>query len=688
MSSEPDVATAAKKRTLELEAFSSLVDALRAAGPLTPERKTLLQQTANALKISADRYKAEIRRALAKPNLSGEIDETSWAMEGRRDTFLLPRKPPRATLAVPYAAYTTRLTPALVQLPRAPYKTVETQTVAPKVAANPKLVVVSSPRSQGTHTMVYAKPAGQQRQVRVCSTQQAGTPQLPVVVSAKAQQQQTPQQQPKMMTVPTVIRSSGPVISVPVSAVSSSICNSNNGCSSSSSISSGTSSNQSCCAVSTATVKSLQQPACQQIGIGSVSHQHHHAQPQSQQTPQQCKQIVITTPNTVQAQHPHQQIVDKVNLRASPGIQQQFALQTVQVRPTVGTPVVTKVLHPNRTSELKVLQKPRLAQVRTTATSIALTTMSPTGVRLAPTLANVTNGGNKVHIHPTAANGAGESVQSVTTIKPPTKVIKSLSQWNYDDHSVMAKPAIVAPVGAATTARTISAPSYGGETILPSSSSSSYPQQSQQQQYVHHQNVQHPAPTTKIQLASTGGGTASQTRTVQIVQMSTNAQAPSTPARVPKSVRLITPSQVSGAPPSHGTSGSSSSMTNNNSNSNYSKNGSSSHHTNNNNNDNNTGSSINSTNCSKSSNVSTQGHLHGRGHHGSHPPVTTAATPMTTTTTNNQPRPCDNSLESAVSAATKVVNSNVVVQNLPYQNYQGSIYKMVPEDVIMEEEVA
>ena len=48
----------------ELEAYSSVVSALRAQGELTKERRKIMNDLSNILNISIERHKAEIRRAV------------------------------------------------------------------------------------------------------------------------------------------------------------------------------------------------------------------------------------------------------------------------------------------------------------------------------------------------------------------------------------------------------------------------------------------------------------------------------------------------------------------------------------------------------------------------------------------------------------------------------------------------
>lgn len=88
-------------RRLELEAYSGVVTALRAQGDLSKERRKILQDLSNALNISVERHKAEIRRAVndellntIAATVSGPNSEHEWAREGRRIIPLLRRATP------------------------------------------------------------------------------------------------------------------------------------------------------------------------------------------------------------------------------------------------------------------------------------------------------------------------------------------------------------------------------------------------------------------------------------------------------------------------------------------------------------------------------------------------------------------------------------------------------------------
>ncbi|KAL1497103.1 hypothetical protein ABEB36_008115 [Hypothenemus hampei] len=95
-------------RHLELQAYSSLVSALRAQGVFSQEKQRLLKETSELLHISNDRHKAEIRRAISDERLNtvayhmtGEISSfEEWTREGRRVVPLLPRSTPQTPYSV------------------------------------------------------------------------------------------------------------------------------------------------------------------------------------------------------------------------------------------------------------------------------------------------------------------------------------------------------------------------------------------------------------------------------------------------------------------------------------------------------------------------------------------------------------------------------------------------------------
>ncbi|XP_033229158.1 BRCA2-interacting transcriptional repressor EMSY isoform X2 [Belonocnema kinseyi] len=85
-------------RSLELDAYASMVSVLRAQGPFTNDKRKLLEELAGVLHISNERHRAEIRRAVnddklttVAEQLSGPNTGTDWATEGRRIVPLLPR---------------------------------------------------------------------------------------------------------------------------------------------------------------------------------------------------------------------------------------------------------------------------------------------------------------------------------------------------------------------------------------------------------------------------------------------------------------------------------------------------------------------------------------------------------------------------------------------------------------------
>ncbi|XP_076312530.1 uncharacterized protein LOC143226025 isoform X2 [Tachypleus tridentatus] len=89
-------------RTLELEAYASIVSAFRAQGELTKEKKKMLHDLSSSLSISLERHRAEIRRAVNDERLNTIADRMAgpntaaeWAIEGRRLIPLLPRLVPQ-----------------------------------------------------------------------------------------------------------------------------------------------------------------------------------------------------------------------------------------------------------------------------------------------------------------------------------------------------------------------------------------------------------------------------------------------------------------------------------------------------------------------------------------------------------------------------------------------------------------
>jgi len=88
-------------RNLECSAYSSVVDAFRAGGDLTDEKKASLAELAKIFNIPADRHKTEIRRAINDEllntisfRLSGPGQNLEWMKEGRRIIPILPRATP------------------------------------------------------------------------------------------------------------------------------------------------------------------------------------------------------------------------------------------------------------------------------------------------------------------------------------------------------------------------------------------------------------------------------------------------------------------------------------------------------------------------------------------------------------------------------------------------------------------
>ncbi|KFM79133.1 Protein EMSY, partial [Stegodyphus mimosarum] len=113
-------------RSIELEAYASVVDAFRAQGALTEERKKLLQDLCVALSIPIERHKAEMRRAANDEHLntiaerfSGPNTAAEWSAEGRQLVPLMSRCPPQTifTAIADAAARTQAAKNATLPLP-------------------------------------------------------------------------------------------------------------------------------------------------------------------------------------------------------------------------------------------------------------------------------------------------------------------------------------------------------------------------------------------------------------------------------------------------------------------------------------------------------------------------------------------------------------------------------------------
>ncbi|XP_061660346.1 BRCA2-interacting transcriptional repressor EMSY isoform X2 [Syngnathoides biaculeatus] len=89
-------------RKLELEAYASVISALRAQGDLTKDKKDLLGELTKILGISTERHRAEVRRAVNDERLctiayhmAGQNSSSEWSIEGRRLVPLMPRLVPQ-----------------------------------------------------------------------------------------------------------------------------------------------------------------------------------------------------------------------------------------------------------------------------------------------------------------------------------------------------------------------------------------------------------------------------------------------------------------------------------------------------------------------------------------------------------------------------------------------------------------
>jgi len=90
-------------RQIELEAYSLLVSALRAQGPLTSEKRRVLRDVGRLLGINVERHKSEVRRAVNDEKLNTiayqlngpSVNFEDWCHEGRRMLPLLQRISPQ-----------------------------------------------------------------------------------------------------------------------------------------------------------------------------------------------------------------------------------------------------------------------------------------------------------------------------------------------------------------------------------------------------------------------------------------------------------------------------------------------------------------------------------------------------------------------------------------------------------------
>lgn len=107
---------------MELETYGAVVSTLRAQGELNKDRRKLLEDLSVLMKISPERHKAEIRRAVNDEKLSEIADKTSgvvdtewaWALEGRRVVPLMPR----LVQPTPFTSLATTVSKAVAQNPK------------------------------------------------------------------------------------------------------------------------------------------------------------------------------------------------------------------------------------------------------------------------------------------------------------------------------------------------------------------------------------------------------------------------------------------------------------------------------------------------------------------------------------------------------------------------------------------
>jgi len=109
-------------RRMELETYGAVVSTLRAQGELNKDRRKLLEDLSLLMKISPERHKAEVRRAVNDEKLSEIADRTSgaedtewaWALEGRRVVPLMPR----LVHPTPFTTLATTVSRAVAQNPK------------------------------------------------------------------------------------------------------------------------------------------------------------------------------------------------------------------------------------------------------------------------------------------------------------------------------------------------------------------------------------------------------------------------------------------------------------------------------------------------------------------------------------------------------------------------------------------
>ena len=140
----------------ESTAYSAVIDAFRASGPLTDEKRALLSDLGGLLGVGVERQRAEVRRALSDEllatvalRLSGTDLSSSWEREGRRILPLLPRANPHTALTSLAARAGAELRLQNAQLPPPD----QTRTLVP-----PSLPPPTSPPPKPLPTEHFAQP--------------------------------------------------------------------------------------------------------------------------------------------------------------------------------------------------------------------------------------------------------------------------------------------------------------------------------------------------------------------------------------------------------------------------------------------------------------------------------------------------------------------------------------------------
>ena len=140
----------------ESTAYSAVIDAFRASGPLTDEKRAVLSDLGGLLGVGVERQQAEVRRALSDEllatvalRLSGADLSSSWEREGRRVLPLLPRAAPHTALTSLAARAGAELRVQNAQLPPPD----QTRTLVP-----PSLPPPSSPPPKPLSTEHFAQP--------------------------------------------------------------------------------------------------------------------------------------------------------------------------------------------------------------------------------------------------------------------------------------------------------------------------------------------------------------------------------------------------------------------------------------------------------------------------------------------------------------------------------------------------